>query len=91
MKALIPIALFAEQPAALPPDPDAQLTAIICSACHSINYVTSQPRGKGAQFWNGSVAKMVKIYGAPIEAEVAARISTYLATTYGAPPDAGKR
>ncbi|AEG51537.1 putative cytochrome c [Sphingobium chlorophenolicum L-1] len=105
MKALLPIALFAatgaaaagyrlpdEQPVALPPGPDAELTAGACSACHSIDYVTSQPRSKGAQFWNDSVAKMVKVYGAPIEPEDAARIAAYLAATYGAAPaDAGKR
>ena len=96
MKALLPIALlFAtgaaaagyrlpdERPITLLPGPGVELTAATCSACHSLDYVTSQPRGKGAQFWNDSVTKMVKVYGAPIEPADAARIAAYLAATYG--------
>lgn len=96
MKALLPIALLAatsattagyrlppERPITLLPGPDAELATAICSACHSLDYVTSQPRGKGAQFWSDSVTKMVKVYGAPIEPADATRIAAYLAATYG--------
>lgn len=72
-----------EQPAALPPGADAELVEGQCAACHSLDYVTTQPRGKGAQFWRDAVTKMVKVYGAPIEADDARRIEAYLATTFG--------
>lgn len=78
-------ALPEETPVALPPGLGAELTAATCSACHSLDYVTTQPRGKGAQFWKDSVAKMVSVYGAPVGKEDAEVIATYLATTYGGP------
>ncbi|KEY97937.1 sulfite:cytochrome C oxidoreductase subunit B, partial [Sphingomonas sp. BHC-A] len=64
-------------------------TAATCSACHSLDYVTTQPRGKGAQFWQDSVGKMIKVYGAPIEPADAERIAAYLAATYGRKEAAG--
>jgi mono/diheme cytochrome c family protein len=78
-------ALPEEAPVTLPPGPGAELTMATCSACHSLDYVTTQPRGKGAQFWKDSVAKMVSVYGAPVGKEDAETISAYLATTYGGP------
>ncbi|BBD99963.1 cytochrome C [Sphingobium amiense] len=68
------------------PGRDRDLTAGTCAACHSLDYITTQPRGKGAQFWKDGVAKMVKVYGAPIEPADADRIADYLGATYGAPP-----
>lgn len=81
-----PYALPDEKPAALPPGSGAELTAATCAACHSLDYVTTQPRGKGAQFWKDSVAKMVNVYGAPIGKEDAEAISAYLGATYGGVP-----
>ncbi|BAI98381.1 sulfite:cytochrome C oxidoreductase subunit B [Sphingobium sp. TA15] len=102
MKALLPIALLAasgaaaagyrlpdERPIVLPPGDGAELTTAICSACHSLDYVTTQPRGKGTQFWKDSVGKMIKVYGAPIEPADAERIAAYLAATYGRKEAAG--
>jgi mono/diheme cytochrome c family protein len=75
-----------DEPAiALPPGDGADLATATCSACHSLDYVTTQPRGKGAQFWKDSVAKMVTVYGAPIPPAEAERIAAYLAASYGAP------
>lgn len=79
-----------EQPITLPPGPDAELTAATCSACHSLDYVTTQPRAKGAQFWTDSVTKMVKVYGAPIDPADANRIAAYLAAIYGTPSKNGR-
>lgn len=78
-----PYELPEEALAALPPGPGSELTAANCSACHSLDYVTTQPRGKGAQFWKDSVAKMITVYGAPLSKEDAETISTYLGATYG--------
>lgn len=78
-----------ERPADLLPGLDRDLAAGVCSACHSLDYITTQPRGKGAQYWKDSVAKMVTVYGAPIDPADADRIAAYLGATYGAAPTAG--
>jgi len=67
--------------AELKPGPGAD-TAALCTACHSADYITTQPRGKGKAFWQGEVRKMVKVYGAPIDDKDAAVIADYLAATY---------
>lgn len=76
-------ALPQEQPVALPPGPYVELVQSHCSACHSLDYIRTQPRGKGEQFWRDSVTKMTGVYGAPISREDADRIVAYLAQTYG--------
>lgn len=54
-----------------------------CSACHSLDYITTQPRGKGEQFWRDSVTKMINIYGAPIAPDTAQQLGTILAAKFG--------
>ncbi len=76
-------ALPQERPVELPPGPGVELVQSQCSACHSLDYLQTQPRGKGAQFWRDSVTKMIGVYGAPISPEDADRIAAYLAQTYG--------
>ena len=78
-----PYRLPAEAPVTLPDTSDATLAGAHCSACHSFDYVTTQPRGKPAAFWRDAVAKMINVYGAPIDKADAERISAYLAATYG--------
>jgi cytochrome c5 len=56
-----------------------------CRMCHSLDYITMQPRGGEAQ-WRGVVTKMVKVYGAPISDEDAQVIVAYLARHYGPRP-----
>lgn len=82
-----------EQAVALLPGRDADLAAGLCAACHSTDYISTQPRDKGAQFWKDSVNKMVTVYGAPIDPETADRIAAYLGKTYGAAqaPDSERR
>ncbi|MGC1269433.1 MAG: cytochrome C [Croceibacterium sp.] len=70
----------------VPPEltgPEAEIVANTCAACHSLDYITTQPRGKGEQFWRDSVAKMVTVYGAPIAPEDAQAIGTVLAGKFG--------
>jgi sulfite dehydrogenase (cytochrome) subunit B len=67
--------------AELKPGPGVE-TAIVCTACHSANYISTQPPGKGKAFWQAEVQKMVKAYKAPIEDDDAATIANYLAATY---------
>ncbi|MCF8709856.1 SorB family sulfite dehydrogenase c-type cytochrome subunit [Rhizorhapis sp. SPR117] len=69
----------------LPPGEGADLAAGNCAGCHSLDYIRTQPRGKGAQFWKDEVHKMVAVYGAPIEPVDAEMIAKYLAESYGHP------
>jgi hypothetical protein len=65
----------------LKPGPGVE-TAAVCKACHSADYITIQPRGKGKAFWQAEVQKMIKVYKAPIGEDDAAVIANYLASTY---------
>jgi len=53
-----------------------------CVTCHSRDYITTQPRGKGKEFWTGEVTKMVNVYAAPIPEPDRALIADYLAANY---------
>jgi mono/diheme cytochrome c family protein len=53
-----------------------------CQTCHSVDYIATQPPGRGKAFWEAEVAKMIKAYHAPIEQADAGAIAAYLAGTY---------
>jgi mono/diheme cytochrome c family protein len=53
-----------------------------CGTCHSRDYISTQPLGKGKEFWTAEVTKMVKVYGAMIPAPDQAKIADYLTVTY---------
>lgn len=63
--------------------PVSEKTVANCSACHSLDYITTQPRGKGPQFWRDTVTKMVNVYKAPIEPADAEAIATQLGQKFG--------
>jgi sulfite dehydrogenase (cytochrome) subunit B len=67
--------------AELKPGPGVE-TAAVCQACHSADYIGTQPPGKGKAFWQAEVQKMIKVYKAPIGEDDAAVIANYLAATY---------
>ena len=46
--------------AELRPGPEVE-TAIICLPCHSADYISTQPPGKGRAFWDAEVQKMIKV------------------------------
>src|SRR5258705_13716818 len=55
-----------------------------CTACHSADYVKTQPRGEKFRkdFWAAEVTKMIKVYGAPIEDADVGKIVDYLPANY---------
>ena len=57
-------------------------TDIVCVVCHSRDYITTQPRGKGKEFWTAEITKMVNVYAAPIPEPDRAVIADYLAANY---------
>ena len=65
----------------LKPGPGVE-TAILCRACHSADYISTQPSKRGKAFWEAEVQKMIKVYKAPIDPADAAAIVDYLAATY---------
>jgi mono/diheme cytochrome c family protein len=62
--------------------PGVELAQGNCLICHSVEYVTSQPR-LDRKFWEASVKKMREKYGAPIADEAVAALVDYLVATYG--------
>ena len=63
-------------------EPGYQLAANACGACHSVDYIAMQPRGKGKEFWSGEVMKMVNVYGATVDESARPAIIDYLARNY---------
>jgi mono/diheme cytochrome c family protein len=75
--------LPAEKPVVLPRGAGVELVEAHCSACHSLDYVTTQPRGKGERFWADSVEKMIDTHGAEIPEGDRKVIVAYLGRTFG--------
>ncbi|CAN5374871.1 sulfite:cytochrome C oxidoreductase subunit B [soil metagenome] len=61
----------------------AELVRSNCMGCHSLDYIATQPR-KDAAFWKGTVAKMMTVYGAPVDPADGEKIAAILTATYGA-------
>jgi len=70
-----------DETADLKPGPGNE-SAQVCRACHSVDYITTQPSKKGKAFWGAEVQKMIKVFKAPIAEADAATITDYLATNY---------
>jgi hypothetical protein len=70
--------------AAFKPGPNLEVVQSNCTACHSADYVQTQPRGPKfkADFWRAEVTKMIKVYGAPIDEADVVKIVNYLTETY---------
>lgn len=70
--------------------PGRELVLAHCAMCHSVDYVPMNSPFLDRKGWEASVGKMIKVMGAPIPADDAAKIVEYLATYYGptAPPAA---
>jgi mono/diheme cytochrome c family protein len=72
-----------DEVAAFKPGPDLEVVKGNCSACHSADYVKTQPPMKDKKgFWQAEVTKMIKVYGAPIDDADVGKIVDYLAATY---------
>jgi cytochrome c5 len=64
-------------------DDQGQIVVANCTACHSLDYITTQPRGKGTQFWHDEVTKMVGVYKAPVAPADAEAVITILDRKFG--------
>lgn len=73
-----------DETAAFKPGNNMDVAVNNCTACHSADYIQTQPRGPkfGKDFWQAEVTKMIKVYGAPIDDADAGKIVDYLADNY---------
>jgi sulfite dehydrogenase (cytochrome) subunit B len=73
-----------EEAAAFKPGPNLDVVKNNCTACHSADYISTQPQGPKFKrdFWQAEVTKMIKVYGAPIDDADVPKIVDYLAATY---------
>ena len=63
--------------------PEATLVRANCSICHSIDYIQMNAPFMKRAAWETEVRKMIKVMGAPVSDESAARIVEYLVQHYG--------
>ena len=73
-----------KETAAFKPGPNLEVVQNNCTACHSADYINTQPRGPKFKkdFWQAEVTKMIKVYGAQIDDADVGKIVEYLAATY---------
>lgn len=72
-----------DEVAAFKPGPNLELVQGNCSACHSADYISTQPPMTDKKgFWQAEVTKMIKVYGAQIDDADVGKIVDYLAATY---------
>ncbi|CAG2154311.1 hypothetical protein LMG31506_05053 [Cupriavidus yeoncheonensis] len=79
------VTLPAEAAAYRPSDlPGYRLVQQNCMTCHSAQYVETQPQTSSRAYWDATVKKMKKPFGAPLRDEDMPAIVDYLVKTYGA-------
>jgi mono/diheme cytochrome c family protein len=71
--------------ATLKPGPGDDATAANCSACHTSDYIVMNSAFLTLDAWKAEVTKMRSAFGAPINDETAAEITSYLAKNYTGP------
>ena len=71
-----------ERPVQLRDAPGKDLVLASCAMCHSLDYIPMNSRFLDRKGWEASVTKMIKVMGAPISPENAAKIVDYLASEY---------
>jgi cytochrome c553 len=73
-----------DETAAFKPGPNLEAAQNNCTACHSADYIKTQPQGAKFKkdFWQAEVTKMIKVYGAPIDEADVGKIVDYLTATY---------
>ncbi len=75
--------------AALKKAPGSDLVTAQCIVCHSVEYISTQPR-LPRTYWLGAVTKMQQKFGAPVAPGDVEAIVDYLAKNYGAEPTPNK-
>jgi mono/diheme cytochrome c family protein len=55
-----------------------------CGACHSLDYIQMNSPFLTSPMWDAEIAKMIKVFGAPISEADARAVADYLKANYGA-------
>jgi mono/diheme cytochrome c family protein len=63
--------------------PELAIVRANCSVCHSLDYVQMNAPFLKKAGWEAEVRKMVKVMGAPVSDDDAAKILAYLTRSYG--------
>jgi mono/diheme cytochrome c family protein len=73
-----------DETAAFKPGPNLDVVQGNCGACHSADYITTQPTGPkfNKDFWQAEVTKMITVYGAPIDPGDVPKIVEYLSAVH---------
>ena len=73
-----------DETAKFKPTANVEIVQNNCTACHSSDYIETQPRAQKSKkdFWQAEVTKMIKVYGAPINEGDVGKIVDYLAANY---------
>ncbi len=69
------------------PLPGYALAQAMCLTCHSAEYLLYQPPTSPRTYWQATLTKMQKTFGAPLPDEMVPPILEYLVKTYGAERD----
>ena len=80
-----PAALAEDAPMPLKKGAGDEVTGAYCNACHTSDYIAMNSPFLTPDQWKAEVAKMRSAFAAPIDNDVAATISDYLAANYAAP------
>jgi mono/diheme cytochrome c family protein len=80
-----PAALAGEDAIELEDGPGRALVEANCVACHSLDYIQMNSPFLDRKGWEASVAKMIRVMGAPVAEADARQIVDYLAARYGRP------
>jgi mono/diheme cytochrome c family protein len=70
--------------------PGVEMAQRHCLACHSADYISTQPPHMPAAFWQNEVTKMRNAYGARLTDDDVKAVTDYLVATY-TEPSAGRR
>jgi mono/diheme cytochrome c family protein len=81
--AIISAAAAEEKAVQLKPGPGLDKVEGNCSGCHSLDYVQMNSPFLNAAGWDAEVAKMINVFGAPIDQADAKIIADYLKSNYG--------
>ncbi len=76
-------ALADEQAIQLKGAPGREVVESNCAACHSLDYIQINSPFPDEKLWRAEVAKMISVFGAPIDDADAKTIVDYLTKNYG--------
>ena len=83
--ALVLSAAADEKPVQLKPAPGIEKVESDCGTCHSLDYIPMNSPFLNSGGWDAEVAKMINVFGAPIDQADAKVIADYLKERYGVP------